>query len=190
MNKPLILWGGTDINPEIYGEEPLHGYVQRPDKVRDIKEIEYTKIAIEKGQPIIGICRGAQLICALQGGKLIQHSIPFVNDHAIETKDGHIIQSIPSAHHQIMVPQGNFELLAWDVGHSRIMNKHKDWEIAEKTPEALWYPEIKAFCVQAHPEWGGVNSPFVNWVDEKLKEYNIDFSFNEYNSNSFKHSYM
>jgi gamma-glutamyl-gamma-aminobutyrate hydrolase PuuD len=182
MNKPLILWGGTDIDPSIYKEESLYGYVQRPDKIRDAKEIHQTQLAIKHGKPIIGICRGAQLICALEGGKLIQHSIPSINDHDIETKDGHIIKTIPSAHHQIMVPDGDFELLAWDVGYSSIMNSNHVWSVIEKTPEALWYPKIKAFCVQAHPEWGGVNTPFVNWVDSKLKEYEIDFSFNEYNS--------
>lgn len=58
MNKPLILWGGVDICPSIYGEPSLAGYVQRPDKIRDIKEINAYKLAVEKGQPIIGICRG------------------------------------------------------------------------------------------------------------------------------------
>lgn len=127
----------------------------------------------------------AQLVCALNGGKLIQHSIPEINNHSIETKDGHIIHQIPSAHHQIMVPSGNFELLAWDTGRSAVMYTSGEWEQAEHTPEVVWYPEIRAFCVQGHPEWAGVNNPFINWIDEKLKEYEIDFSFNNHNSYSY-----
>ena len=181
MIKPLILWGGNDIDSTIYGEPPLVGYIQHPNKHRDRVEIAEYERAVKNKCPIIGICRGAQLVCALNGGKLIQHSIPETFNHDIYTKDGHVLPRVPSAHHQIMVPQGNFELLAWDVGQSKVMHKPGEWGVVENTPEVLWYPEIRAFCVQGHPEWGGVNTPFINWIDRKLKEFEIDFSFNAYN---------
>ncbi|MDR1709789.1 MAG: type 1 glutamine amidotransferase [Candidatus Accumulibacter sp.] len=67
----LVLQGGDDISPQCYGEEPL-----RPewagDRVRDAYEMELLHEFIESGKPVLGICRGAQLINAALGGSLYQ----------------------------------------------------------------------------------------------------------------------
>lgn len=183
MNKPLILWGGTDINPNIYNQQPMP-QTQRPDTVRDIKEINAFNLAVNKGQPIIGVCRGAQLICALQKGTLIQHSVPSRQDHSITTKGGEVFEDVSASHHQIMQPQGNYELLAWDSNSTKAFYIDGSYKIINCTPEVIWYPEIKALCIQAHPEWNG-RSDFVQWVDKKLVEYNIDFSFEAFNRSEY-----
>ncbi|MFV0345922.1 MAG: gamma-glutamyl-gamma-aminobutyrate hydrolase family protein [Bacteroidales bacterium] len=67
----LILSGGVDIHPFHFGEEmkPLSGSVNNE---RDIFEIKLTKRAIDKGLPILAICRGMQLINVIYGGTLYQ----------------------------------------------------------------------------------------------------------------------
>src|SRR5512139_2001888 len=102
--KPLLLWGGTDINPDIYFEEPLPT-TDKPDISRDSREIVAVVEAIDSGKPIIGICRGAQLLCALNGGKLDQHNPKHRgNSHPIFTHDGKILYDVAADHHQIMIP--------------------------------------------------------------------------------------
>ncbi|MFV0483326.1 MAG: gamma-glutamyl-gamma-aminobutyrate hydrolase family protein [Bacteroidales bacterium] len=67
----LILSGGVDIHSFHFGEEmkPLCGKVNNE---RDTFEIKLTKLAIDKGIPILGICRGMQLINVIYGGTLYQ----------------------------------------------------------------------------------------------------------------------
>ena len=67
----LILQGGADVSPQAYGEEPL-----RPewsgDPVRDAYELELVHEFMEAGKPILGICRGMQLLNVAFGGSLYQ----------------------------------------------------------------------------------------------------------------------
>lgn len=67
----LILQGGADVSPRAYGEEPL-----RPewsgDPVRDAYELELVHEFMEAGKPILGICRGMQLLNVALGGSLYQ----------------------------------------------------------------------------------------------------------------------
>ena len=67
----LILQGGADVNPQSYGEAPLHpDWVG--DRVRDAYEMELLHEFMEAGKPVLGICRGAQLINVALGGTLYQ----------------------------------------------------------------------------------------------------------------------
>ncbi len=67
----LILQGGADVSPRAYGEEPL-----RPewvgDPVRDAYEMELLHEFMEARKPVLGICRGMQLINVALGGSLYQ----------------------------------------------------------------------------------------------------------------------
>src|SRR3954470_8660398 len=67
----LVLQGGTDVAPESYAETPI-----RPewagDRVRDRYETELVRAAIALDRPVLGICRGLQMINVIFGGSLIQ----------------------------------------------------------------------------------------------------------------------
>jgi len=68
----LLLPGGGDVDPALFGEE------RHPDLgtvVRDLDdfEIALTLLALERGMPVLGICRGAQVLNVALGGTLIQH---------------------------------------------------------------------------------------------------------------------
>ena len=67
----ILLTGGHDVSPEIYGEEKLDDSVVC-NKARDSMEKELLKQALEKDIPILGICRGIQFINAYLGGTLYQ----------------------------------------------------------------------------------------------------------------------
>jgi putative glutamine amidotransferase len=65
------LQGGADISPQCYGEEPLHPD-WAGDRLRDAYEMELLHEFMEAGKPVLGICRGAQLINVALGGTLYQ----------------------------------------------------------------------------------------------------------------------
>ncbi len=66
----LVIGGGDDISPEHYGGD-MEAKV-RSDPERDTLEIGWIEHALEHGLPLLGICRGAQLINVVLGGKLHQ----------------------------------------------------------------------------------------------------------------------
>ncbi|MBR3022541.1 MAG: membrane dipeptidase [Bacteroidaceae bacterium] len=67
----LILSGGGDIDPHLLGEEPLPE-VGEPNVPRDAQELPLVRMAVHKQIPILGICRGLQVMTAALGGKLWQ----------------------------------------------------------------------------------------------------------------------
>jgi putative glutamine amidotransferase len=69
----LLLAGGTDIHPECYGEELDPEWTKHPDRARDRFEIALVRLARERGIPILGICRGLQILNVAYGGTLDQH---------------------------------------------------------------------------------------------------------------------
>jgi putative glutamine amidotransferase len=67
----LVLQGGADVSPSTYGETPLAPQ-WAGDRLRDVYEIELVHEFVEAGKPVLGICRGAQLINVAFGGTLYQ----------------------------------------------------------------------------------------------------------------------
>ena len=67
----IILTGGVDIDPYLYGEPPIPQQ-GRIDPVRDHFEIKITKAAIEADKPVLAICRGCQVLNVAAGGTLYQ----------------------------------------------------------------------------------------------------------------------
>jgi putative glutamine amidotransferase len=67
----LVLQGGTDLAPESYGETPI-----RPewagDRVRDRYETELVRAAMALDRPVLGVCRGLQMVNVIFGGSLLQ----------------------------------------------------------------------------------------------------------------------
>src|SRR5215469_7707144 len=165
----IVLWGGTDINPAIYGAipHPMNGY--NPSSMRDETEQFYIRRAVEHNIPIIGVCRGAQLVCAMAGGKLVQHMNGHGSDHDIVTKDGKVYQS-SSSHHQMMYPFGMpeecYDILAWSSIKRSTKYEGENgnrMDTPEVEPEVVLFPKIRALAIQGHPEWMEDEEPFVQW---------------------------
>lgn len=68
----LVLTGGADVDPELYGQEraPETGFV---DRIRDDLELPLARAAFDAGRPILAICRGQQALNVALGGTLVQH---------------------------------------------------------------------------------------------------------------------
>ncbi|MFL6973299.1 MAG: gamma-glutamyl-gamma-aminobutyrate hydrolase family protein [Xanthobacteraceae bacterium] len=108
----LVLQGGADISPLAYGEEPL-----KPewagDPMRDGYEIELVRAFTAAGKPVLGICRGAQLINVALGGSLHQ-DIPA---HRSDDYDQH-------AHEVRLEPGSRLARLYGETGPRRVVSIH------------------------------------------------------------------
>ena len=68
----LVLVGGDDIDPAQYGAES-HPLTDPPNVRRDASELGLLRGAIDRGMPVLGVCRGVQLLNVVYGGDLVQH---------------------------------------------------------------------------------------------------------------------
>ncbi len=97
----LVLQGGADVSPQTYSEAPT-----RPewsgDRARDLYELELLHEFVDAGKPVLGICRGCQLINVAFGGTLYQDvatNVPEAHAHVHSDYDAH--------RHAIVFPQGS-----------------------------------------------------------------------------------
>lgn len=157
----LLLSGGSDIDPTYYGERALPE-TDLPDRDRDFTEFTLTRRALEQELPILGICRGMQVLNVALGGTLYQDLPTQVPEaerhnfapmpgttiaHTLRVKPGSQFAAIAgtlrpranSFHHQaVREPGAGVEVVAWTEDG-----------IAEAL-EAPDYPFVMA--VQYHPE--------------------------------------
>ncbi|MBU8791475.1 gamma-glutamyl-gamma-aminobutyrate hydrolase family protein [Oceanobacillus caeni] len=79
----LYATGGYDIDPTLFGEEP-HQKLGTIIPERDFFEIELTKKMLSMDKPILGICRGSQIINLAAGGDMYQDIYAQINDHVLQ----------------------------------------------------------------------------------------------------------
>ena len=138
----LIFWGGEDIATELYEAEPYIPSARKKASPRDQFEATIYKMAVANKIPVVAVCRGAQLIHALNGGFLHQditghrmcnHRIFLDVDGLVSEIDGN------SDHHQA---------LAGEPDGCDVLGYAEDG-----TLEIVHYPEKKTLAIQGHPEW-------------------------------------
>ena len=110
----LLLTGGVDIDPEVYGAEKKEE-CQLPNQSRDQREREALAFSLARGLPVLGICRGFQFLNVYYGGALLQ-DIPTEMPEALTH---HRVDGDRSSYHPVRVLTGT--KLAAIVGNHRAM---------------------------------------------------------------------
>jgi len=159
----LVLQGGNDIAPESYGETPL-----RPewsgDRVRDRYAIDLFDAFVSAGKPVVGICRGCQLINVALGGTLYQ-DIP--SQRPSEVQHLHVQQYDRQFHDAEILPGSGLARLYPGVQRTTINSIHhqavkdlgRDLVVeARSVPDGLveairWRGPSLVFGMQWHPEF-------------------------------------
>ena len=114
MFDGLLLSGGNDINPMLFNEEP-HEYLGVVSPSRDSSELELARRMLKTGKPILGICRGLQVLNVAVGGTLYQ-DLYKQNDSPILQH----IQKAPNTHCSHFVQLDKGSLLESIAGSERI----------------------------------------------------------------------
>ena len=154
----VLFTGGADINPAIYGEKPA-GCGDWNSNRDDYEISVFNKYA--GSVPIVGICRGAQLVNCLNGGSLWQHVDNHTRDHFLHTHKGEKI-FVTSTHHQMMIPHKTEGIvLAWAQLSTIKLRENVAWgcldpKASKDDPdtEVVYYSKHKHLCFQPHPEYG------------------------------------
>lgn len=170
----LVFTGGSDVTPALYGE-PLHPATDY-NQGRDLREIEVVLDYMFK-KPLVGICRGAQFLNVMNGGKLWQH----VNNHAIggthwvnKLNAAGQVQCTSTHHQQMRAAEG-----ATMLGSSSIATeKYSGWspnqnQVDGYDLEVLHYGKTNSLCFQPHPEFVRKGHECQSWFFELVEEYSL-----------------
>ena len=131
----LLLSGGGDVLPESYGESHVHPRNAGMKAERDALELNLIPRFIEAGLPVVGICRGLQILVAHFGGRLIQH----VPDRVPEATERHRVPDGYDAIHGL-VPDPSTRLGAALGGVEETNSSH------HQGLDPLWPPQHLRVC--------------------------------------------
>jgi putative glutamine amidotransferase len=157
----LILAGGADIDPASYGSEP-HPETRGAVPERDRVEISLAHRAIQRDMPVLGICRGMQLINVAQGGTLRQHLPELVGHTDHRRHPG----SFENSDHDVLLAAGSLAARAAGEELHGVKSHHhqgvdvigdglvvKGLSTLDELPEAIEAPACRfVLGVQWHPE--------------------------------------
>ena len=159
----LVLQGGSDMSPTSYGEEPA-----RPewsgDRQRDVYEMELIRACVQLGKPVLGVCRGLQVINVCFGGSLYQ-DIPTMHPKGMIHRDGEIYDQL---FHDVSLANGGWLASLYgnalasrinSVHHQGVKQLGRDLQVEALSPNDGMVEAVRlagdAFVlgVQWHPEF-------------------------------------
>jgi putative glutamine amidotransferase len=97
----ILLAGGDDCDPGLYGQERHPKVTELMDERRQSNDLTLARMARERGIPTLGICLGLQMMNVAAGGTLVQDI-----DSAIDTEIQHVSKPENRARHDVIVEQG------------------------------------------------------------------------------------
>lgn len=137
----LIIPGGDDIHPR-YFHQSLHSATHLVPEAIDTMDFRWAKAYLKLHKPIFGICRGFQVLAALDHGKLNQHNPQHINtSHSLIINDGflklcHSIYPKNSFHHQSLHQLNQFHVSAFSLdGVIEAFENETTWAVQ-------WHPEL------------------------------------------------
>ncbi|MDP9189508.1 MAG: gamma-glutamyl-gamma-aminobutyrate hydrolase family protein [Actinomycetota bacterium] len=173
----LILAGGSDIDPATYGAEP-HPMTSATWPERDAFEVAMTRGALDRGLPVLGICRGMQLLSVALGGTLVQH-MPDLVGHS-----DHMHTPGSFGDHEVRLESGSLAARAAGSEHLTVKSHHHQsverlgeglvasgWAVEDETVEAIEFPDRPDYALGIlwHPEEDGRSALIGSLVEASRK---------------------
>jgi len=163
--------GGADVDPGMYGQR--RHPTTFSDVGRDAREEEIYNMALDRGIPMAGICRGGQFLNVMNGGKMHQDVDGHNQGNHKAWLTGAVLPiTVTSTHHQMMEPnweEAEVLMTAQQSTRKRRMSDqasvtnveyviHVDNTNERATDiESLYYAGTRCLCFQPHPEYGNAN---------------------------------
>ena len=169
----LILAGGVDVSPGAYGADP-HPLTDEPNDERDAFELALATRALERDIPVLGICRGMQVMNVAAGGTLHQHlpeivgheahrqTVGTFEDHDVRLEEGSL--AARAAGEQLHATKSHHHQGVDDLGEGFVVT---GWSRLDDLPEAIEHPARRyALGVQWHPEADETSRLIASLVEE------------------------
>jgi putative glutamine amidotransferase len=160
----LMLTGGIDVDPAIYGAAERHEKVRETAPDRDRMELAYLEAALRRDNPVLAICRGHQVLNVGFGGQLLQHidsgehradyrtegypsrwhDVRVVGDARLAAALGATSLEINSRHHQAVtadVLAAGLRPVAWADDHGRDLVEGMESAEHQWVVGVQWHPE-------------------------------------------------
>lgn len=162
----LLLPGGADLDPLLYGQQNQGSRGIDPEL--DRAELALARQFVESGRPVLGICRGLQVLNVAFGGSLVQ-DLPTAAAHCWEEPEG-------DKCHRVSAPRGSFLHRLYGEDFSVNSAHHQgagqlaqgflsSARAEDGVIEGLEWPEKAVFAVQFHPERMTLNHRRQDTVD-------------------------
>jgi len=153
----VVLAGGVDVEPARYDADP-HPTVQAPRPDRDSTELVLARICADRDVPLLGVCRGMQVMAVAAGGRLIQHLPDDIGHHGHAPAPGaygeHTVRTVPGSrlaevlgeevtvptyHHQGVVSHPGLVECGWapDGVLEAVEDAHARFRVGVQ-----WHPEV------------------------------------------------
>ncbi|MCI0706605.1 MAG: gamma-glutamyl-gamma-aminobutyrate hydrolase family protein [Ignavibacteriae bacterium] len=172
----LLLTGGGDIHPKYFGKPELIEQMEEVNELRDEFELNIINRALEADLPILGICRGMQIMNVALGGTLIP-DLPSAGFefHAVEDlqEHRHALQRVPHSLFEIITGNGSHDVNSIhhqavnDLGRGLMASAFSPDGVCEAIEWALKDRMPFLLCVQWHPErMADADNPFSKNIAE------------------------
>lgn len=184
----IVITGGQDVHPSCWGgDESVVGDVDPladpavHDPARDLFETALTRAALDAQVPLLGVCRGMQVLNVALGGTLVSHLQPGPVQHLLPTgplSDGgldHVVAFDPgSVAHSIFGSErrtNSWHHQAVDACGSGLVVSGRT---SDGVVESIELPDGAALGVQWHPEWMETDDGALRWVVAQAAARTLD----------------
>lgn len=161
----LVFTGGGDLDPATYKGGP-HPKIYGVDSERDTSELALAKLALKSDKPVLGICRGLEVLMVASGGDLVQH-VPdefgetILHRHDLLKPSEHVVHIVPES--QLAAIKGTTEITVVSWHHQAVRAAPPGWRVVAQAPdgviEALEHEDHAwGFALQWHPELSPADS--------------------------------
>lgn len=167
----LVVTGGADVYPSLYGREKDAGRCGPFDRKRDGVEMSLLKSALDRKIPVFAICRGAQILNVLQGGSLI---IDIPSDYPSTVQ--HNLQNQEGAKHEIILEKKSILYQLMNV-ESCMVNSYHHQAVDKLAPVFVPMAKAKDGIIEAYTWKEPAGKSFliaVQWHPERIiRENNL-----------------
>lgn len=175
----VVMTGGKDISPFLYGEEPIRELMEIQPK-RDASELNFIREIFEEKIPLLAVCRGMQLVNVFKGGKLYQDIYSQRENSLVHSPK---IEGYQENFHTIDIKEGSrlYDCIGDSVivnsfHHQSIKQIGKDLEIVARAKDGIIEgieskdPDHLFLGIQFHPEFYYHSNKFDRIFEYFVKE--------------------